>query len=395
MALLPVDGVIEDLLAGVTQITEFEDALLADLGGRYLAEDIVSAVNVPPQANSAMDGYAVRSDEVEKGSTYTISDRIAAGTVGNPLQPGTVARIFTGAEIPPGADAVVIQENTSADGDTVVINDSTEPGKNIRPRGQDISIGDVILERGRRIRAQDIGLIASIGLAQVKTCRQLRIGIMSTGDELIEPPNALQPGQIYNSNQHSLTELVKQLGMAPVDLGIVRDTPAATVAALTRGAKCCDCILSTGGVSVGEEDHVRDAVEKLGSLDIWRLAIKPGKPLAFGNVLGVPFFGLPGNPVSMFVTFTIVARPYLIALQGGKDHHTRFLLGEADFQLDGGTRREYMRVKVDVDGSRVLLRKYSNHGSGIMSSVSWADALAEIEIGQNVRQGDKLRYCLI
>ncbi len=395
MALLPVDGVIEDLLAGVTQVPESEEVTLADLGGCYLAEDIVSTVNVPPQANSAMDGYAVRSTEIVQGSTYPISDRIPAGAVGNPLQPGTVARIFTGAEIPPGADAVIIQEDTKADGDAVAIFTTTEPGKNIRPRGQDIARGDVILDRGRRVRAQDIGLIASVGQAQVRIYRPLRIGIMSTGDELVEPPESLQPGQIYNSNQYSLTELVKQLGMEPVDLGIVEDTPAATISALSRGAELCDCILSTGGVSVGEEDHVRDAVEKLGNLDIWRLAIKPGKPLAFGHVLGVPFFGLPGNPVSMFVTFIILAKPYLIALQGGKDHRTHFLIGEADFQIEGGTRREYMRVKVDVEASRVLLRKYPNHGSGIMSSVSWADALVEIEIGQTVRPGDKLRYCLI
>ena len=218
---------------------------------------------------------------------------------------------------------------------------------------------------------------------------------MSTGDELVEPPNPLKPGQIYSSNHYALGGLVNKLGMEVVDLGVVEDTPEATIEALTRGAQLSDCILSTGGVSVGEEDYVKGAVETLGRLDVWRLAIKPGKPLAFGNVLGTPFFGLPGNPVSMFVTFLIIAKPYLIALQGGADAQNKFLIGEADFDFNAGTRREYLRARVHVVKERVVLTKFSEQGSGIMSSVSWADALVEVEMGQKVRQGDPLKYCLL
>ena len=393
--LLPVDGVIADLLAGLNSIQETRLCSLGDANGRYLANDITSAINVPPGANSAMDGYAVNSDNVVKGGLYKISDRIAAGSVGRPLVTGTVARIFTGAQIPPDADAVVMQEDTEIVGDQVKIGTALERGKNVRPQGQDIAVGDTILKRGRRIQPQDLGLLASVGNSQVEIFRPLRIGLMSTGDELVEPPGPLKPGQIYSSNHYALGGLVNKLGMEVVDLGVVEDTPEATIEALTRGAQLSDCILSTGGVSVGEEDYVKGAVETLGRLDVWRLAIKPGKPLAFGNVLGTPFFGLPGNPVSMFVTFLIIAKPYLIALQGGADAQNKFLIGEADFDFNAGTRREYLRARVHVVKNRVMLTKFSEQGSGIMSSVSWADALVEVEMGQKVRQGDPLKYCLL
>lgn len=393
--LLPVDGVIADLLSSVDPVQETRFCSLSAANGRYLASDITSAINVPPGANSAMDGYAVNSANVVKGGLYDISDRIAAGSVGGPLVAGTVARIFTGAQIPPDADAVVMQEDTEIVGDQVKIGTSVEPGKNVRPKGQDIAVGDTILNRGRRIAPQDLGLLASVGNSEVEIFQPLKVGLMSTGDELIEPPNPLKPGQIYNSNHYALGGLINGLGMEVVDLGVVEDTPEATIEALTRGAQLSDCILSTGGVSVGEEDYVKGAVEALGKLDIWRLAIKPGKPLAFGNVLGTPFFGLPGNPVSMFVTFLIIAKPYLIALQGGADAENKFLIGEADFDFQAGTRREYLRAQVHLDKNRVLLKKFSEQGSGIMSSVSWADALVEVEMGRQVRRGDPLRYCML
>lgn len=393
--LLPVDGVIADLLSAVEPIQETGFCSLRDAHGRYLASDVTSAINVPPGANSAMDGYAVNSANIVKDELYQISDRIPAGSVGQPLVTGTVARIFTGAQIPPDADAVVMQEDTEIVGDQVKIGTSVERGKNVRPEGQDIAAGDTILSRGRRIQPQDLGLLASVGNSQVETFRPLRIGLMSTGDELIEPPNLLKPGQIYNSNHYALSGLVNNLGMEVVDLGVVEDTPEATIEALTRGARLSDCILSTGGVSVGEEDYVKGAVEALGRLDIWRLAIKPGKPLAFGNVLGTPFFGLPGNPVSMFVTFLIIARPYLIALQGGADAQNKFFIGEADFDFNAGARREYLRAQVNVEKNRVVLVKFPEQGSGIMSSVSWADALVEVEMGRQVKRGDLLRYCML
>jgi len=397
-ALLPVDDVIADLLAKVSPTREIMTCLLDDALGCYLAADITSLIDVPPQANSAMDGYAVDSSEIVEDGVYEVSDRIPAGSVGAPLVAGTVARIFTGAPIPPGADAVVIQEDTESAGDhskSVAIKVTSVPGENVRPRGQDISKGTTILKRGRRLRPQDLGLIASVGIAEIEVFEPLTISIMSTGDELIEPPNSLQPGQIYNSNRFALAGLLKNMGMNVVDLGVIEDTLQATEKALRRGAQESDCILSTGGVSVGEEDHVRAVVESLGRLDIWRIAIKPGKPLAFGDVLGTPFFGLPGNPVSTFVTFIIIARPYLVAYQGGNQVENEFYMGEAEFDYQGGGRREYLRVQAVTSRDTVVLRKFPKQGSGIMSSVSWATALVEVEIGQQVKPGDKLKYYLL
>lgn len=396
--LLPVDDVIADLLAKVSPTREIITCRLDDALGCYLAADITSGIDVPPQANSAMDGYAVNSSEIVQDGVYEVSDRIPAGRVGLPLVAGTVARIFTGAPIPPGADAVVIQEDTeSADdhGKSVAIKVAATKGENVRPGGQDISRGTTILKRGRRLSPQDLGLIASVGTAQVEVFKPLTISIMSTGDELIEPPNSLQPGQIYSSNRFALAGLLQNMGMNVVDLGVIEDTPQATEKALRRGAEESDCILSTGGVSVGEEDHVRAVVESLGRLDIWRVAIKPGKPLAFGDVLGTPFFGLPGNPVSTFVTFIIIAKPYLVAYQGGNQVENEFYVGEAEFEFKGGSRREYLRVQAVASQDTVVLQKFSEQGSGIMSSVSWATALAEVEIGQRVKPGDKLRYYLL
>ena len=394
--LLPVDDVIADLLAKVSPTREIISRLLDDALGCYLAADITSVIDVPGQANSAMDGYAVNSSEIVENGVYEVSARIPAGSIGAPLAAGTVARIFTGAPIPPGADAVVIQEDTeSAGGDCVAIKVAAVKGENVRPRGQDISQGTTILKRGRRLSPQDLGLVASVGIVQVKVFQPLTISIMSTGDELVEPPNSLQPGQIYNSNRFALAGLLKNMGMNIVDLGVIEDTPLSTEKALRRGARESDCILSTGGVSVGEEDHVRAVVESLGQLDIWRIAIKPGKPLAFGDVLGTPFFGLPGNPVSTFVTFIIIARPYLVAYQGGNQAENEFYVGEAEFEYKGGGRREYLRAQAVASRDTVVLRKFSKQGSGVMSSVSWANALVEVEIGQQVKPGDKLKYYLL
>ena len=396
--LLPVDQVIVELLAKVSPTREIVTRLLDDALGCYLADDIRSGIDVPCLANSAMDGYAVNSSEIVAGGVYKVSDRIPAGSVGTALEVGTVARIFTGAPIPTGADAVIIQEDPEpavGNGDSVVIKTVSVPGENVRPRGQDISKGTTILERGRRLSPQDLGLIASVGVAAVEVFKPLTISILSTGDELIEPANSLQPGQIYNSNRFALAGLLKNMGMNVVDLGVIEDTPLATEKALRRGAQESDCILSTGGVSVGEEDHVRAVVESLGHLDIWRIAIKPGKPLAFGDVLGTPFFGLPGNPVSTFVTFFIIARPYLVAYQGGKQVENEFYIGEADFEYKGGDRREFLRVQAIASQNAVVLRKFPKQGSGVMSSVSWATALAEVEVGQQVKPGDKLKYYLL
>ena len=390
--LRPVDEVISYLLDNVEPIVESKSVDLDNALGQYLAEDIISSIDVPPGANSAMDGYAVISAEISKGGLYDVSARIPAGSVGESIKPGSVVRIFTGAQIPPGADAVVIQEDTEIIDGQVKVNAIPVVGENVRPQGQDISSGDVILKQGRRLQPQDLGLAASVGKSQVDIYRPLKVSVLSTGDELVDPPGPTAPGQIYNSNRFALAGMLRNLGMEVIDLGIVADTPEATEQALKDGAQQSDCIVSTGGVSVGEEDYVKEIVKKLGALDVWRIAIKPGKPLAFGNVLGTPFFGLPGNPVSTFITFAIVARPYLVALQGGSQLQLPYYIGEADFEHKSGSRREYVRVQTYLEDGRVRLRKFPAQGSGVMSSVSWATALAEIEVGESVSPGDQLKY---
>lgn len=396
-ALTPVDEVIETLLAKVSIIDEWELVPLRLARGRVLANPITSTVNVPPHDNSAMDGYVIDANDpmLVVGGKYAVSDRIPAGYVGKALLPGTVARIFTGAPIPEGANTVVIQEDTVADGDSIEISELPALGANVRPCGQDIALGAQLLCQGRTLKAADIGLLASVGVSEVRVYRKLKIAIMSTGDELIEPPNTLAPGQIYNSNHYTLAAMIEELGMEVVDLGLVADSFAATVEALARGAETADCVISSGGVSVGEEDHVKAAVESLGTLDLWKVAIKPGKPLAFGSVDGVPFFGLPGNPVSSFVTFAIIAKPYLLKYQGCDVWQGIKFTAISQFEFEAGNRREYVRVRVAGDNEELSALLFDGQGSGVMSSVSWANALAEIEANTQVVSGDRVKIHLI
>lgn len=397
--LLPVDEVVERLLDRATPVRETEQVAIGDAVGRVLAQEVRSTVDVPPDDNSSMDGYALDATDTafEPGGEYEVSDRIAAGYVGNRLRQGTVARIFTGAPIPEGANAVIMQEETEVvDEDHVRLNRIPDVRENIRKAGQDIERDSVLFSPGVRIRPQDSALMASVGTDRLEVFRPLRIAIMSTGDELVEPPGPAGPGQIFNSNHYALTGLIRNLGMSVIDLGLVRDTVQDTETALARGAAEADCIISSGGVSVGEEDHVKNVLERLGELELWRIAIKPGKPLAYGRIDGTPFFGLPGNPVSTFVTFTMIARPYLLKSQGCSECMLSPIPATANFETKPGSRREYVRVRVAMDDDGQLsATRYANQSSGVMSSVSWANALAEVDAGQQVRYGDRLKVYLL
>ncbi len=393
--LLAIDTALQRILASVSASPDSEALPLMDALGRVLAADVAATVDVPLDDNSAMDGYALRAAEAP--GSLQVSQRIAAGSVGLPLATGCAARIFTGAPIPPGADAVVMQEDCREADGYVSVGRSLEPGENIRPRGQDIRAGETVLERGRLLRPQDLGLLASVGVAAVEVLRRLRVAVCSTGDELIEPgAGALAAGQSYNSNRFFLAALVRRLGMEFVDGGIVADDPAATGEALRDLAQRADVIITSGGVSVGEEDHVRGQVEKLGHLDLWRLAIKPGKPFAFGAVCGKPFIGLPGNPTSSFVTFCLLARPFLLHLQGVREEPLPAITASAGFAVSKpGKRQDYLRVSLEAVDGGLLARPYDNQSSGVLSSVSRSSALAVVPPGVVLQPGDPVQVLLL
>ena len=397
-ALVPVNEVISSLLDAAVCVTQTEQVSIDVALGRVVAQDHVSAIDVPPEDNSAMDGYALNVDPghgITVGEPIDVSQRIAAGHVGQPLQAGSLARIFTGAQIPPGANAVIMQEEVELRDSKVVLTRLPQPGANIRPRAQDIKQGEVIIPVGTKLGATELGLLASIGCDTVTVYRKLKIALLSTGDELVHPGKPLAQGQIYNSNLFLLKALIEKMGMESEALDIVADDLELTREALLYAAENSDCIVSTGGVSVGEEDYVKSAVEQLGNLSIWRIKMKPGKPLAFGDVSGTPFFGLPGNPVSTFVTFCILARPYLLKYQGCNSVLPRLYQFKADFDYQGGTRREYIRVRLQDDSQQgVVVEKYPQQGSGILTSTSWATALAIVEPESSIEKGQYISVLL-
>ena len=396
------DDVLAALLARVlpTHLTETRSLEMAQ--GCYLAKDRFAPMDVPPAANSAMDGYAIASKNTTPGVWLSIAERIPAGHRGRPLQPGTAARIFTGADLPQGADTIVIQENAEVDAVDAKEGTATRrvrftkvpgPGENVRQGGQDLARGQVILQAGERLNPAHLALLASVGMSDLLVFTPLKIALIATGDELVKPGAPLAPGQIYNSTQVLLGAMLKRMGMEPLDLGLVSDTPAEIEARLVSAATQADCILVTGGVSVGEEDHLRSLVAKLGSVDIWKLAIKPGKPFTYGSVRNTPFFGLPGNPVSTFVTFVMLARPYLVAMQGAREAQNRVYFGESNFHYKAGNRREYLRVRrTATKEGKTHLDMFPAQGSSLMTSVAWADALAEIDINQEVAPGNVLKF---
>ena len=372
------------MVNSATVIPSIDTVNVREALGRVLAAGVVAGVDAPPADNSAMDGYAFKYDDaVSSQFSLPVSQRIPAGTAPKPLAPKTIARLFTGSEIPPGADTVAMQEDCIREGDTVIVNSAMTRGENIRHRGQDITCGDTIVSPGTRLRAQEMGLISSVGIKQVDVYRPLKVAILSTGDELVEPGNILQPGQIFNSSRATLTGLLQSLGMEVVDLGEVEDTPQATINALQSASEAADIIISSGGVSVGEEDHVKNAVASLGGIDFWKIAIKPGKPLAFGRIGDTPFIGLPGNPASVFVTFLIIARPYLLASQGQQDRFQHVFKAPALFSKSGERREVYLRCRLAAEGVDL----YANQSSGVLSSACWGDVLVRQRPGQDIEKG--------
>lgn len=396
--LTPIDEALSLLLATVAPCREAEVVALSCATGRILSHSITAPMSVPPMANSAMDGYALRATHsVDAERDLAVSQRIAAGQLGARLEAGTVARIFTGAPMPAGADAVVMQENCERRGDAIRVSKAVLPNENVRPIGAGIKAGSTVFAKGRRLRPQDIGALASLGLTEVSVTRKLRVALMTTGDELQRPGSDLLPGQIYDSNFATLTALLAGLHVNIVDCGRVGDTFAATRDALLDAAGRADCVITTGGVSVGEEDHVRAAIEQLGTIDLWKLAVKPGKPFAFGKITSddesCQFFGLPGNPVSAFVTFALVVRPTLLALQGATTASPHSFPVRSGFSRDkGGPRQEYLRAVLEPGPEGLVATPLRNQSSGIALSLSRSDGLLIVPPSVGVTQGEILQF---
>ena len=399
--LRPLDEALAELLAQALPLAGSQSVSTFDADGRVLAEDLLASLNVPGHDNSSMDGYAVRVADLDASDVLQVTQRIPAGSAGHTLEPMAAARIFTGAPLPPGADAVVMQEDTEAlDGGRVRVLQAPPAGQWIRRCGEDVARGAVVLARGERLTPASLGLAASIGFDKLLVARPVRVALFSTGDELVMPgevaPANMPPGAIYNSNRFFLRAMLQRLGCEVTDLGIVPDRLDATVAALAAAAGTHDLILTSGGVSVGEEDHIKPAVQALGELKLWQLAIKPGKPFAYGRIQAAPdapqahFIGLPGNPVSSFVTFLLLVRPFVLKLLGATvltppamPAVARFTWPKAD------KRREFLRVQLLPSGGLDL---FPNQSSGVLTSAVWGDGLVDNPPGQIIGPGDVVRF---
>lgn len=403
--MLTTEQALRQLLDAARPLTGVEVVPTIDANGRILAVDQYSQMDVPGSDNSAMDGYAVRAADCSSAAAdaavrLPVSQRIPAGQPGTALKPGSAARIFTGALIPEGADAVVMQESCVADGDDVLVSEAVQAGAWIRRRGEDIQNGGVILPAGTRLKAPQLGLAASVGLATLPVVSRLRVAVFSTGDELTMPGEPLKPGAIYNSNRFALRSLLQNLGCELSDYGIVPDNLAATRDTLRRAAADNDLIITSGGVSVGEEDHIKPAVMAEGRLTMWQIALKPGKPLAFGairreadqvNTAAEAFFiGLPGNPVSTLVTFLLFVRPFILRLQGAVNVTPAAYSMRADFDWPRPDRRnEFLRARINAQGGLDL---FPNQSSGVLTSAVWGDGLIDNPPGRTIARGDSLRF---
>ena len=391
-----LDDALVELLGHATALGRLDTVSTFDADGRVLASDVVAALDVPAHDNSAMDGYAVRSaDWVSSTTVLQVNQRIAAGSSGTHLAPMSAARIFTGAPIPDGADAVVMQEDCTASQDaSVCIASQPKVGQWIRRRGEDVTAGRIVLSKGKLLAPESIGLSASIGNDKLVVAAPVRVALFSTGDELVMPgdvaPADMKPGAIYNSNRFFLRALLQRLGCTVTDMGIVPDKLDATKAALSAACKDHDLILTSGGVSVGEEDHIKPAVQALGQLNLWQIAIKPGKPFAYGKIDGAHFIGLPGNPVSSFVTFLLLVRPFVRKLQGANHVAPKYIAACAKFDwARADNRREFLRVRRNAAGGLDL---FDNQSSGVLTSAVWADGLVDNPPGQTIAHGDVVQF---
>ncbi|MGX1175221.1 molybdopterin molybdotransferase [Pseudomonas sp. R151218B TE3479] len=393
--LMPVDEAIRHLLDQAPPPPPVQRGGLDQALARVLAADILCPMNLPAWDNSAMDGYALRAADLPVDGGYlALAGRIAAGDEpGKPLQAGQVVRIFTGAPLPPGADTVVPQESCQVDGERVWL-PSVNSGDHVRKKGEELRRGDRLLEAGTRLRAQELGLLAGAGVPQVDVYRPLQVGLLSSGDELREPGEPLAPGQIYNSNRHSLAALLRGWGLEVHDFGVMPDQLLASRQALRLAAAECDVLITSGGVSVGEEDHLKQAIETLGSIDLWRLAIQPGKPLAFGDVEGKPWLGLPGNPSAALITALIVVRPFLFRAQGMGDVLPVPLQLPAGFDwLKRNQRRQYLRARLVADANgHLCVALHPQQSSAMLTAACWADGLAVVECEAQLHKHDKVLY---
>lgn len=396
--LMAVDEALALIKARTPAVAEAEDVALIDADGRILAQDLLAPLDLPVFDNSAVDGYAARFADLsaDDETVLPVIGRFAAGGAAAALTPKSAARIFTGAAMPEGADTVFMQEDVRVlDDGCVALPKGLKRGANRRPRGEDIARGDLAIAAGRRLTPQDIALAAALGLTHLRVRRRLRAAVFSTGDEIVSPGAPLGPAQLYDSNRFALQALLKRLGCAVSDLGVLPDNRDAVRAALSRAAKDHDVVLTSGGVSLGEEDHVKAAVEEAGALAFWRLAIKPGRPVAMGVVAGAPFIGLPGNPVAVFVTFAYVARPLILALSGAAEELRPMLPVRAGFSYKKKAgRREYVRVRIvaGADGAAVA-EKYEVEGAGVITSLTHTHGLVELdEASTQVAPGDMVRF---
>lgn len=391
--LTPVDDALKHLLASAPAITTTETVDLGAALNRILAEDQYVPADVPPADNSAVDGYAVRRQDLQEGQPLPVSARIPAGHAPQPLAAGTAARIFTGSEIPEGADSVVMQERVEVSEPGILVLAEVAEGQNIRRQGQDLRKGELALARGTVIRPQEMGLLASMGVARVTVQAKLKVAILTTGDELVDPGKPLAPGQIYNTNRFTLLGLLDRAGCEVVLCKTLEDTREATRTTLKQAADLADLIITSGGVSVGEEDHVRAVLEETGQLSLWRLAMKPGKPLAFGAIDDTPVLGLPGNPAAVLVTFLVLGMPFIRKCQrrptGGPIGE---LLPAAFTATSTSIRREFVRARKEVQDGEIRIAAFPNQSSGVLSSACWAEGLTVVPENTLVRPGDMLTF---